>query len=94
MLGYGVYSLLSNTWIGFSYLFRFFGSSENIITLLTAGRFGEQSQQAMLFEKVWKENALFGSGFGSNDVYDSGFFHFFANGGIVGLIFYILIYTF
>lgn len=91
MLGYGVYSLLSNTWIGFSYLFRFFGSSENIITLLTAGRFGEQSQQAMLFEKVWKENALFGSGFGLNDVYDSGFFHFFANGGIVGLIFYILI---
>jgi hypothetical protein len=87
LFGYISYYYLFKTWTGLGYLLRFFGSNENVISLLTAGRFGgERNQQAGYFYEVWKESPLFGRGFGVTPVYDSAFFQFFATTGIIGLV--------
>lgn len=91
IIGVPAFYFLTKTWTGLDYLLRFFGSNQDIITLLTAGRFGEQSQQAQLFGEVWNENPLIGGGLGVHEVYDSGFFYFFGTGGTIGLMFYIIL---
>jgi len=90
-IGAPTFYFFTKTWGGLDYLLRFFGSNQGIIRLLTSGRFGENSQQSSLFESVWKQNPLFGSGFGVHPIYDSGFFYFFGNGGLLALVFYVII---
>lgn len=90
-VGWPVVHFFSSRWRGFNYLLRFFNSEQNAVSLLTADRFGTDSQQLQLFTSVWDKNPLFGLGFGSNDVYDSALFYFFGNGGLIGLVFYISI---
>ncbi|WP_239632965.1 hypothetical protein [Paenibacillus sp. H1-7] len=87
---------LTQTWSGLNYLLRFldFESSENIVNLLSAGRYGEGSQQSRFFSEIWSENPLIGKGFGHLVTYDSGFFHFFGNGGIIALVMYVVILLF
>lgn len=90
--------LVFRTWSGLEYLLRFTTPTEGFLTMVTAGRFGEESQQASLFSEVWSENPIFGRGFGVTEIYDSEFFRFFAIGGTTGLILYgiiivILIYA-
>lgn len=92
LFGFSAYYFLLKTWIGLDYLLRFFGSNENIVYLISAGRYGgAQAQQANYFNEVWKESPLFGNGLGVTPVYDSAFFSFFATGGILNLALYILI---
>lgn len=92
IIGVPAFYFLTKTWGGLNYLMRFFsGTNRDFIYLLTAGRFGENSQQYGLFSGVWDKHPLIGSGFGQNPVYDSGFFYFFANGGSIGLALYITI---
>lgn len=84
-LGLLTFNWISKFWSGTDYLLRFFNSNENIITLLTAGRFGEGSQQSQLFGEVWKTNPILGLGFGGSKVYDSMYFYFFSLGGVISL---------
>lgn len=93
IIGFPVFYFLLNTWEGVSYLFRFFGSNSQqngLLNMLTAGRYGgESAQQEVFFERIWDAAPVFGEGLGSQEVLDSGFFHFFATGGVIGLLFYI-----
>ncbi|AQQ54202.1 hypothetical protein [Planococcus lenghuensis] len=92
IVGSLTYIFLLKQWSGLNYLLRFFNSSDNWIKLLTAGRFGgEDSQQVLLFNEVWKESPFFGRGFGQTPVYDSGYFQFFAVGGSIGFTLFILL---
>lgn len=82
-------------WKGGDYLARFWAPSQDLTSLVTAGRFGEDSQLATLFKGVSEHNLLIGGGYGFSDVYDSLYFYFFSIGGIIGLIFLgILLLTF
>lgn len=92
LLGYTAYYSLFKTWTGLEYLFRFFGSNENFLYLITAGRFGgDNSQQSSYFKKVWDQSPFYGKGFGVTETYDSGFFQVFAIGGSVNLVIYLVI---
>lgn len=92
ILGTIAYQFLLKTWMGLNYLLRFFGSNQDFMYLLTAGRFGgENSQQSQLFSNIWNESPLFGIGFGMSEVYDSGYYHFFAIAGTIGLVALLLI---
>jgi hypothetical protein len=91
IVGYGAYYFFLKTWTGFDYLLRFFGSNQDFITLLTAGRFGDNSQQAEFFAVAWKDNWLLGQGFGAYEIYDSAYFNIFANGGLIGMVLYVLV---
>lgn len=79
------YHFLFKTWSGLNYLLRFFNSNDSFLTLVTAGRVGENSNLTKYYNNVWNESPIFGRGFGGTEVYDSGFFYFFAVGGIIGL---------
>lgn len=85
--------ILENNWNGQDYFLRLFNftSQTNLIDLFTGGRYGSNSQQSQLFEKVLQSDPILGTGFGYHPIVDSGFFHFFGNGGAVGLVLYILI---
>lgn len=89
LLGTAAYYFFLKTWTGLEYLLRFFGSNQDFITLLTAGRFGAGAQQADLFEVAWNKNWIIGQGFGAYDIYDSAYFNIFANGGTLGMILYV-----
>ncbi|EGI2114813.1 hypothetical protein FH832_002877 [Listeria monocytogenes] len=95
LIGFPVYELLSHTWNGFQYLFRFFDANnqqQGLLSLLTAGRYGgTDAHQSSLFKSVWESNRMYGEGLGSQKVIDSAFFHFFGTGGLIGLALYILI---
>jgi hypothetical protein len=95
LLGFPAYNYLLNTWDGINYLFRFFDKNsyqQGFINLITAGRYGgSNAQQGDFFSKIWESSPVYGEGLGSQRVVDSGFFHFFADGGIIGLVFYLLI---
>lgn len=96
VLGYPPYYYLVHTWDGLNYLLRFFSGysyyQNGLLDLITAGRYGgENSQQQKFFSRVWEDSPILGQGLGSQQVYDSGFFHFFASGGIIALSAYILI---
>lgn len=95
IIGFPIYYYLLHTWEGINYLFRFFGNNsqqQGLLNLLTAGRYGgPNSQQSDFFSGIWKSSPIYGEGLGSQQVLDSGFFHFFANGGLIGLGFYLLI---
>ena len=95
-LGFIPFYYLTNTWEGLSYLARFIdiGTIQKIgfLNFITAGRYGGQnSQQSDLFLQVWASNPIYGQGLGSQRVFDSAFFHFFGDGGLIGLIFYLII---
>ncbi|TFJ71841.1 hypothetical protein [Carnobacterium maltaromaticum] len=90
-LGVLTFNWISKFWSGTDYLLRFFNSSENIITLLTAGRFGEGSQQSRFFGEVWKTSPILGLGFGGSKVYDSMYFYFFSLGGVISLAMLIVL---
>lgn len=95
IFGYAAYHFLLKDWLGLDYLLRFFGSTENIIRLITAGRYGgSNAQQANYFKEVWETSPFYGNGFGVTPIYDSGFFSFFATGGIISLTTYILLLLF
>ncbi|MEK2458012.1 hypothetical protein [Tetragenococcus halophilus] len=79
-------------WKGGEYLLRFWKPGQNLTTLVTAGRFGENSQQKLLFNSVIEHNYLLGGGYGFSNVYDSLYFYFFSIGGIVGLILLLILY--
>ncbi|MGE7650478.1 hypothetical protein ACQKM1_22285 [Peribacillus frigoritolerans] len=95
LIGFPIYYYLLHTWDGINYLFRFFGHNsqqQGLLNLLTAGRYGgSNSQQSDFFSEIFKSSPIYGEGLGSQQVLDSGFFHFFANGGLIGLGFYLLI---
>src|SRR5690606_27003034 len=92
ILGWIAYHFLIKSWSGLNYLLRFFQGNENMIHLLTAGRFGsENSQQSGLFSRVWEQSPLFGFGLGVNEVYDSGFYQVFAVSGIIGFSIFIFL---
>lgn len=96
VIGYGVILYLNNTWNGVNYLFRFTNSNQNLLYLLSAGRFGNTgvnttSQQSNLFSHVWNTHPLIGNGFGIDTVFDTAFYHFFGTAGLFGLIFYIIL---
>lgn len=82
---------IGDLWSGTNYLLRFFNSSQNLINLVTAGRFGENSQQGELFSGVASHNWLVGGGFGFSEVYDSLYFYFFSVAGAIGFIFLAII---
>lgn len=94
-IGYAPFYYLTSTWGGMDYLLRFFDANsqqQGLVYLLTSGRYGgESSQQLGLFAKVWSANPIYGEGLGSQKVFDSAFFHFFGDGGIIGLFFYALL---
>lgn len=79
-------------WKGGEYLLRFWKPEQNLTRLVTAGRFGENSQQKLLFNSVIEHNYLLGGGYGFSNVYDSLYFYFFSIGGIVGLILLLILY--
>ena len=92
IIGVPAFYYLTKTWDGLNYLLRFFDSSNaDFLYLITAGRFGANAQQFGLFSGVWDTHPLIGTGFGKNPVYDSAFFYFFGNGGLIGLMFYLSI---
>lgn len=95
LFGFPVYYYLLHTWDGMNYLFRFFNKNsyqDGFLNLITAGRYGgSNSQQGDFFSAIWKSSPIYGEGLGSQQVLDSGFFHFFADGGLIGLGFYLLI---
>lgn len=93
ILTFLAFKFLETSWDGMDYLLRLFdyNSQTNFLDLFTAGRYGEGSQQGNLFAEVYDTAFLLGTGFGQHPVVDSGFFHFFGNGGIIGLLFYLAI---
>ncbi|MCF1613602.1 hypothetical protein LQF59_00815 [Tetragenococcus koreensis] len=78
-------------WKGGNYLARFWAPGQNLASLLTAGRFGEDSQLVTLFKSVSEHNLFIGGGYGFSDVYDSLYFYFFSIGGIIGLAFLLIL---
>lgn len=94
-IGYPLNYYLVNTWDGLSFLLRFFDSNsyqQGFVSLITAGRYGgNNSQQSEFFSNIWQSSPIYGEGLGSQQVLDSGFFHFFADGGLIGLVFYVII---
>ena len=94
LLGLPIYYYLIKTWSGFSYFQRLFNLSnyrqQGVLNLITAGRYGtSNSQQNRYFDKVWSDSPLLGKGLGSQQIYDSAFFHVFSSGGLIALIMYL-----
>lgn len=87
---------ISDSWKGTSYLNRLFifenYRESGFLNVITAGRMGGQnSQQGVYFGKIWQSSPLIGQGMGSQEIYDSAFYHFFSSGGLIALSIYILI---
>ena len=75
---------------GLNYLLRFYTGYINL-SLLTAGRFGEDEGILDSFAYVWNEAPINGLGFAYQTTLDNAYYEFFLQGGLVGLILYILI---
>jgi hypothetical protein len=91
-----VFYYLTSTWSGLNYLLRLFKSDnyqqQGFLTFITAGRYGsEESQQNQLFKSILDKSPLFGEGLGSQETYDSAFFHLFSSGGFIALFLYITV---
>lgn len=62
-------------------------ATEDPVFMLTGGRFGNNDASlTSKFIKVWATDPLFGRGFASFVTLDSGYFEFFAQGGLICLI--------
>lgn len=94
LFGIIAYYLVTSMWQGLNYLLRLFntsGSSVEILARLTAGRIGEESGVFKLFEKIYRDSPIYGYGFAPPPTLDNGFAEFFYHGGMVGLIFYLIL---
>lgn len=94
VLGLPFYFYVIKAWSGLSYFQRLFNISnyqqEGILNLITAGRYGTiDSQQNQYFAKVLSDSPFIGKGLGSQQTYDSAFFHVFSSGGLIALIMYL-----
>lgn len=81
-------SFILNSWGGLDYLLRFFktGNGQSTISLLSAGRYGENGQQSEYFKTIFDTNPIYGLGLGQVQTVDSQYFQFYAHGGIYALI--------
>ena len=92
IFGYVAYYYLLKNWTGLDYLLRFIGSNDGIVNLITSGRYGgDNSQQSQFFYNLFKESPIYGRGFGVTEVYDSGYYFFFAISGSIGVAILIIV---
>ncbi|MGK7376402.1 hypothetical protein ACSFXN_01100 [Planococcus sp. 1R117A] len=96
LIYFPIYSFFIKEWTGLDYFLRLFDTSNykqgGVINLVTAGRYGsEASQQSIYFKRIFDKAPIIGEGLGSQNVYDSAFFHIFSSGGLTALGVYILL---
>lgn len=89
-----VLDLILGEWVGMSFFSNLIDPSlrdSDPLGLLTGGRFGTEGWILGQFAEIWGSDLLCGRGFGTAEILDNGYLEFFWQGGLVGLILYILI---
>jgi hypothetical protein len=89
-----VLDLILREWVGMSFFSHLIDPSlmdTDPLGLYTGGRFGTEGQIFGQFSEIWGSDPLCGRGFGTAEILDNGYLEFFWQGGLVGLVLYILI---
>jgi len=86
---------LVSIWTGWERLFGYFIpslQSKGLLYFYTSGRFGGQNTFVQTtFQHVMETSPVYGFGFGTSSLLDSGFLEFFLQGGAVSLFCYLIL---